>query len=330
MLLPEPGRAHDGDVLAGIEVDRDAPQGVDGHGRDRRRAAAEQTAAARVPHHVGLGHVDQPDDRLAGRRAQTLVETHCSDPPLTAAGPAAPAAAASDRRHRRRHRRHDRRRSSSSARPPAAIACSACSSVKPPLSSKISFFSSSLPLNNCIRLFARESSPSTAGTARALAPAPLPLGLAFARLARLAGGARPQPPRPSPGDSRGGRLRRGRRIGGLFLRPIAQRRLARRAERVALLFLGHERDRAQRDDVALLQALLDLDELLVGDAQLDLGLLEPVVDLLGDVVLAVELRGSPGPARSARCRAGRPGSRPRRSCPAAAPAAALSIRTLVV
>ena len=25
-------RAHDGDVLAGVEVDRDAPQGVDGHG----------------------------------------------------------------------------------------------------------------------------------------------------------------------------------------------------------------------------------------------------------------------------------------------------------
>ena len=34
-------RAHDGDVLAGIEVDRDAPQGVDGHGGHRPAAAAE-------------------------------------------------------------------------------------------------------------------------------------------------------------------------------------------------------------------------------------------------------------------------------------------------
>ena len=85
-----------------------------------------------VPHLVDLGHVDQPDDRLAGRRADSLVQTHWSDPPVTAAGPPTPAAGPPTRAAESAaaaHRR--RRRNSSSVRPSAASAWSACSSVIP-------------------------------------------------------------------------------------------------------------------------------------------------------------------------------------------------------
>ena len=42
------------------------------------------------------------------------------------------------------------------------------------------------------------------------------------------------------------------------------------AEGLALLVLAHQRDRVQRDLLALLDPFLDLDELVVGDAEVDL------------------------------------------------------------
>ena len=104
-------RAHDGDVFAGVEVDRDAPQGVDGHGRHLRCGGRTSRRRPRVTHHVGLGHVDQLDDRLAGRAVQaaSVLGLHCTITILPRRRPA-------DRLQsdRRVHRRHQ----AAAARPP--------------------------------------------------------------------------------------------------------------------------------------------------------------------------------------------------------------------
>ena len=88
-------------------------------------------------------------------------------------------------------------------------------------------------------------------------PAPLPLALALARSPPLPARAGRRRPSWLPGR----RCRRAswprpvRVFAPIFLAPLRGR-----PERLALLFVGHERHRAHRHDVALLHALDDLDD----------------------------------------------------------------------
>src|SRR5271157_206020 len=69
--------AHDGDILAGVDIDGDAPQGVHRDGLNLA-AAARQTAVAPlgVPHDVSFLDVDQADD---GAARGTIIQAEIHD-----------------------------------------------------------------------------------------------------------------------------------------------------------------------------------------------------------------------------------------------------------
>ena len=101
MLLPEPDVPHDGDVLALVEVDRDAPEGVDGDPLLRPLRRPKRPPEGAVTHDVGLADVPDLDDRLmpelvrlAGPSGRTTGRRRRSRHRATAAGAAASPAAA--------------------------------------------------------------------------------------------------------------------------------------------------------------------------------------------------------------------------------------------
>ena len=146
-----------------------------------------------VTHDVDLGHVDQLDDRLAGRRAQSLLVDSL---------------VGSSRRRRRAGRRRHRQPPPPGPPPPpppklriSAIlchSCSICSSVMPAFLQDLLLLLVAGRRNNCVLLFAGESWPIQAGS-RALArpplPAALPAALPLPASPALAGERPPRPPR---------------------------------------------------------------------------------------------------------------------------------------